>query len=332
MAKYYINILIDILFQRRIPFINKLYDSGVFFLNSILLIIFHRKNKEKLVNHFYVIVMPHTLHLLLPCLSLLPKKTNIFLLLNGIAAWEKEYVKTEFKRYPRIEMISRKHKIPHGMVLDLLFANNKSNFGILDSDCYIFNKSIVEELALDKNDFAAGVFFLKNKKTNILFPETFFMFFNTKRIKEIQSKYKISCRVYHKIPSRLEGKLMEMDIGYHNFPFEPLPYFDTMRLVFSMAFYEKLVFKKIAVSKDEAIHVGRVSFDFDAKTAPDLAIRANYFHNKILEITEDPILRKMYLSFFKSNISLEVKENYKNLGLTEIDNLISKLEKWFLNS
>ena len=61
---------------------------------------FQTIHQQKLGDHFYIIVMPNILHLLIPCLKLIPPKVNVFLILNGTAGWEKNYLQKNFNGYP----------------------------------------------------------------------------------------------------------------------------------------------------------------------------------------------------------------------------------------
>ncbi len=61
---------------------------------------FQNLHRNRLNNHFYIIVMPNILHFLKPCLNLIPKNKNIFLILNGTRSWEEKYLRDNYAYYP----------------------------------------------------------------------------------------------------------------------------------------------------------------------------------------------------------------------------------------
>ena len=63
---------------------------------------FQKERSLQLGGHFYIIVVPNTLHLLNPCLKLLPDNLKIFLILNGVKKWEGKRFESEktVREYP----------------------------------------------------------------------------------------------------------------------------------------------------------------------------------------------------------------------------------------
>ena len=150
---------------------------------------FQRINAGKLHDHFYVIVMPRTLHFLIVCLKLIPKKVNVILLLNGIDSWEEAYVRRHCEEYPIFRLSTcPKSSLSHGSVLNLLIDRNDSNFGILDHDFFIFNPALFDNLRFEDTTFAIGAFKLRNSKAGLEFPTTHFLFFNIELVDERRLK------------------------------------------------------------------------------------------------------------------------------------------------
>lgn len=236
--------------------------------------------------------MPNTLHFLLPCLKLIPRTVNIFLLLNGVKDWEEDYLKKHCANYPIFKLRGLLHSsLPHGSVLNLLIDYNNSNFGIMDHDLYVFNPAIFTGLEFDKAECAIGVFRLTNQKAGLVFPTTHFLFFNTKRIREIRKKYRVGAQVYARIPVRLEPLLDSLGLGYHNFLKEYMHYFDTLNLIFALAFYEKLSIKFLEVSPDDFYHIGGTSSNQGT-------LFEKYIGLRFLELRQSSVLAQRYASLY----------------------------------
>ena len=253
---------------------------------------FQTAHQHKLGDHFYIIVMPNILHFLIPCLKLIPRKVNVFLILNGTAGWEENYLRKNFNGYPSFKLITFPHSsLSHGSVLNLLLGNNDSNFGIIDHDLFMFNPQIFDELDFKEDECVIGVFKLGNKKAQLTFPTTHFMFFNIKRIHQIMTTYKIDARQYKKVPRHLEDKLAGMKIGHQNYLKEYLNYFDTFNLILTMAFYEKLSARIPELNPDDLFHVGATSRGTNS-------IYSTYINIKFLELSENSSFRRKYSNLF----------------------------------
>ena len=260
------SLLIAIFSDLPIRIINKIWSKYTEFINLYLFNKFinnSRFNKfqclhrDKLGHHYYLIVMPRILHLLKPCLELLPDDVNFFLILNGVDKKESEMLQQKFSKYPMLHLkLFPKTSLPHGRMLNLFFENNDKNFGIIDYDLFVFNNKIFKAIELRENEFVAGIYKLKNKKAGLVFPTTHFMFFNTKRIKQIMKKYKIGAQEYKRIPFRLKKKLLSINLGYHNFLKDYLYYFDTLNLIMAMAFYSKHSARILSINKNDCFHIG----------------------------------------------------------------------------
>lgn len=253
---------------------------------------FQTAHQHKLGDHFYIIVMPNILHLLIPCLKLIPPKVNVFFILNGTAGWEENYLRKNFKGYPIFKLSAFPYSsLSHGSVLNLLLRNNDANFGIIDHDLFIFNPQIFDELNFSKDECVIGVFKLGNKKAQLTFPTTHFMFFNVKPIHQIMTTYEIDARQYRKPPRHLEDKLASINIGNQNYLKEYLTYFDTFNLILAMAFYEKLSARIPELSPDDLFHVGATSHGTNS-------IYSTYINIKFLELSESPSFRRKYSHLF----------------------------------
>lgn len=316
----------------------KLYSLIASLINNLLLIhLFNSKRfqefqnfyKNKLGNHFYIIVMPNILHYFIPCIKLIPKNINLFFILNGTDKREDDFLRNLCKNYPIFKLKLLPHScLSHGRLLNLLITYNQSNFGIIDHDLYIFNKDIFSQLKFDSNEFIIGIYKITNTVSQLTFPITQFLFFNIIIIKNIMRKYKIGAQKYRRIPSHLTKKLSTLNLGYHNFLKPHLNYFDTLNLIMAMAFYEGLSAKMLNLDIFEDIaHLGGTSH------GPDNLYRT-YRTLKFLEIPQNHLLREIYSERFsvfgssKDMVKL-LPDNKTTLSYTQqTDQLIEKLGKY----
>lgn len=85
---------------------------------------------------FYLIVMPGTLHFLIPCLRLIPEQVPVILLGNGIRSWEKDILLQLYPALPLFQLATLPcSSLEHGAVLDLLLAGDSEPFGIWITIC-----------------------------------------------------------------------------------------------------------------------------------------------------------------------------------------------------
>ena len=110
-----ISIYMVILFHIPLRLLSKSYSTfevliNEFFMNKFFNISrfknFQYLHRNRLNNHFYIIVMPNVLHFLKPCLKLIPKNKNIFLILNGTKSWEERYLRENYAYYPIFKLIT----------------------------------------------------------------------------------------------------------------------------------------------------------------------------------------------------------------------------------
>jgi hypothetical protein len=327
-----------LLFSLPFKAVLKLYALIAGFINNHFLINllnskrfqdFQNFHQDKLGNHFYIIVMPNILPYLAPCINLIPKNINLFLILNGIGHWEANFLRKSYKNIPIFKLKLLPHSsLSHGRLLNLLLTHNQHNFGIIDHDLYLFNKDIFNQLQFKSDEFIIGIYKLTNTISQLTFPTTHFLFFNLIPIKNIMLKYKIGAQKYRIIPSRLKNKLAALNLGYHNFLKEYLNYFDTLNLIMAMAFFEKFSAKMFELSDFEDVyHLGGTSH------GPDNLYRT-YRTLKFLEISSNDLLREKFYHHFSSfNSSKDMVKLFPDdinsrKFIDRTDQMIDKLENF----
>jgi hypothetical protein len=221
---------------------------------------FHRDSAGGHDTHFYMIVMPRTLHFLSVSLKLIPKRVRVTLLLNGAAAWEEAYLRREFADHSIIRLCTcPKSSLEHGAVLDLLIDHSLTDFGILDHDLFVLDASLFDSLQPADTTFAIGAFKLCNSRADLEFPTTHFLFLHVPVVRAIKRKYRLSANAYHKIPRRLQPFLADMRLGSDNCLKEYLDYFDAMNMLFALAFHDGHGFQFLDLRTDDVYHVGATS-------------------------------------------------------------------------
>lgn len=229
--------------------------------NSARLRRFHAAGGAARSGHFYVIVMPGTLHFLTPCLRLIQDQVPLCLLLNGARAWERAYLAETFPGLPALRLAALPgSSLGHGDVLNLLLAANEGDFGVLDHDAFVFNSEIFADLSFGPDEFLLAYFYGYSKAAEIVFPYTHFLYFNTKATKDIVVRTGIDCRQYRKAPPRALHKLRQAGLkatvslkDYHD-------YFDTLTLLYAVAYAEGWRAGFLDLDDDYAVlHLGGTS-------------------------------------------------------------------------
>src|SRR2546421_4817789 len=108
---------------------NRLLDT----VNAVRLHGAYPATSEPYDGYFCIIVMPGTLHFLIPCLTLLPQGLQVVLVANGARRWELAALRRRFPRYPICRLVALPwSSLSHGQVLTLLLHTAPRNFGVLD--------------------------------------------------------------------------------------------------------------------------------------------------------------------------------------------------------
>jgi hypothetical protein len=241
---------------------------------------------------FYVIVMPFTLHFLLPCLALLQGRVQIVLLNNGAHRWERRVLTERFPALPLFDLWTLPlSSVSHGHVINLLLENHRGNFGIIDHDCYVFDHAIFEQLAPASDECLVSLFSEASSSVNITFPLTFFLFFNAEALRLLMHRYGVDARLYREIPVTARDAMARVGLGpatfwkrYHNFR-------DTLHVLLAVAQAEGLKFRFLTSDQElPAMHVGGTSIG--THHAKDLY--ALYIHLRFLELLDDKLLNRRY--------------------------------------
>ena len=253
---------------------------------------FHKKQISSLGNHFYVIVMPDTLHYLIPCLQLLPSELNVFLIFNGAKTWERRLLLSEFKHRPSFKLYTLPFSsINHGNVLNLFFHTNEKNFGIIDHDLYIFDRNIFHHLKFSDDQFMKAIFSGENRFTGMVYPHTFFLFFNAAKIKQLMYHYKVDARTYKELPRSVETSLASIGLNNNSFIKDYIRFYDTLHVLLALGYVKG--WQVDYLETEDVYHLGGTSMG--AQYTKDLSHM--YISMRFLEFVNIPQLTDKYLPY-----------------------------------
>jgi hypothetical protein len=241
---------------------------------------------------FYVIVMPNTLHFLLPCLALLAGRAQLVLLSNGASGWERDLLRTRFPGLPIFALRTVPWaSIAHGHVINLLLENHRGNFGIIDHDCYVFDASLFDQLMPSAEECLLSLFGEESESLEFTFPLTFLLFFNAEALRLLMHRFGVGAQLYRAIPDSARSAMAQLGLddrtfwkAYHNFR-------DTLHVLLAVALAEGQKIRFLSSHEDlPAMHVGGTSIgSHHAKSLPAL-----YIHLRFLELLNDPVLNRRY--------------------------------------
>lgn len=241
---------------------------------------------------FYVIVMPATLHFLLPCLALLDGRAQLVLLSNGARSWERDLLQERFPGLPLFELKTPPWvSIAHGHVINLLLENHRGNFGIIDHDCYVFDAALFDQLTPAPDECLLSLFGEESESVEFTFPLTFLLFFNAEPLRLLMQDYGVGAQLYREIPESARSAMAQLGLGdrtfwkaYHNFR-------DTLHVLLPVALAQGQKIRFLTSAEDlPAMHVGGTSIgSHHAKNLPAL-----YIHLRFLELLNDPVLNRRY--------------------------------------
>lgn len=243
---------------------------------------------------FYVIVMPGTLHFVVPCLALLPTHLDVVLIANGAAAWERSYLARRFSSYPMVTLATLPGaSVAHGDVITLLLMSSERPFGILDHDCYVFDASVFEELVLDDRECIAAVYGDVATRVAIAYPQTYLLYLDPQALRPIMRRYGVDAGSYRTLPRSTRTALQSIGIRDGVYLKDYHDYYDTLHVLIALALAENWRLRFVqAITESSMAHVG--------STSSGLAHTKELFHSyvqlKFLELLDDSEISRRYRS------------------------------------
>lgn len=199
------------------------------------------------------------------------------------------------QRFPGLPLFSLRtlpwSSVAHGHVINLLLENERGNFGIIDHDCYVFDRSIFSQLTPAADECVLSLFGEESRRVAFTFPLTYPLYFNTGVLQPLMRRYGVDARLYRQTPAAATDCLLRIGLGptrfwkhYHNFR-------DTLHVLFAVALAEGLKIRFLVSRQDlPALHVGGTSIG----THHAKELSALYIHLRFLELLGDPVLTRRY--------------------------------------
>lgn len=209
----------------------------------------------------FVVVVPRTLGWLEPCLRLIPPDVPLFLVGNGLRRRERRRLARRFPERPFFALsVPPGTYVRHGTVLDLLVAACPADFAILDHDCYVFDRTLLEPVAWEAEEFLAAVdapgFHSINPATGLRFPRTHFLVLRREWFRDLRRRHGVGCEKATRTPARVAALLAGIGLGDHNFPPARMPFYDTLQLAMAVAFAEGARVRRLAAGEESITHIG----------------------------------------------------------------------------
>ncbi|MES2759197.1 MAG: hypothetical protein V4693_17630 [Pseudomonadota bacterium] len=280
---------------------------------------------------FYVIVMPQTLHFLLPCLRLVADDLRVVLLLNGARRWEADLLRERFPAMPQCRVAALPNSsVGHGAMINLLVQNSEHDFGVLDHDLYLFDRAVLRQLRFDDADFLLCLYMDASSDGRWVYPLTHFLYFRIDVFKRLMAQYGVGAQPYRRVPEPARGRLASIGLGdgatmksYHAF-------YDTLHVLLALAYADGLGVTQLEPEGAGGVyHIGGTSIG----THHTKDLIHLYTHLRFLELSGEPTLQRRYAAIaapFTTADQVRTKlqetaHDFQQIML--VDDLIEKLER-----
>ena len=253
---------------------------------------FQASMADQLGGHFYVIVMPQTLHFLLPCLRLVAHDMRLILLLNGVRRWEAELLRARWPKLPQFRVATLPNSsVGHGSMINMLLQNNDRNFGLFDHDLYLFDKTVLAQLEFADEEFLLCLLSDASVDGQWVYPLTHFLYFRVDVFKRLMERYSVGAQSYRDVPEPARARLDTLGLrdgatikSYHDF-------YDTLHVLLALAYAEGLSAAQLDLATTDGVyHVGGTSIG--THHTKDLAHL--YIQILFLEVANEPLLQRRY--------------------------------------
>lgn len=240
---------------------------------------------------FYVIVMPQTLHFLLPCLRLVAKDLRVVLLLNGARRWEADLLRKRFPAMPQLRVATLPNSsVNHGAMINLLVKTSKHDFGVLDHDLYLFDPAIFRQLRFEDDDFLLCLFNDASADGRWVYPLTHFLYFRIEVFKRLVAQFGVGAQAYREVPEPARSRLASIGLragetmkSYHTF-------YDTLHVLLALAYADGLGVVQLEAGADSVYHIGGTSIG----THHTKDLISLYTHLCFLGLSGEPLLQQRY--------------------------------------
>ncbi len=240
----------------------------------------------------YVIVMPRTLHFLLPCLALLRGRVPLVLVDNGTRRWERRVLQ---RRQPGLPMFRLRtlpgSSVAHGDVISLLIEHQRGHFGIVDHDCYVFDADVLAALAPLPGECLVGPFADTHEASGIEFPLTHLLAFDAVALCRLMHAYGVDARLYRHAPAAAHAALARIGLGPDRYLKRFQGFHDTLHVLLAVALAEGLRVRVLPLHGELPVaHIGGTSIG----SHHTKNLFALYAHLRFIELLDDAEVSRGY--------------------------------------
>ncbi|MES2716316.1 MAG: hypothetical protein V4795_11145 [Pseudomonadota bacterium] len=241
----------------------------------------------------YVIVMPHTLHFLLPCLRLLQGQAPLVLVANGAKAWELDWLQQRLPGVPVFRLRTLPgSSLAHGDVVSLLLAQHQGDFLLVDHDAYVFDATLLQRMRPQGRECLVTAFAQRSSTTGRPYPLTHLLAFQAETLRQLMQRHGIDARLVRRAPQRLDELLTSVGLGPGRYLKDHQRFHDTLHLLLAVAQAEGWQWRLEGADDvpPSVMHVGGTSIgSHHTKRLFDL-----YIHLRFIDLLDDPLLRRRY--------------------------------------
>jgi hypothetical protein len=177
-------------------------------------------------------------------------------------------------------------------MIDLLLRHNDTDFGLIDHDSYLFDKSVPAQLRFANDEFLLCLL-EADADRKWVYPLTHFLYFRVDVWRRLMERYGVGAQMYRKVPEPARSRLDALGLrdgvtlkSYHDF-------FDTLHVLFALACGEGLRARQIVTAEGSAFyHLGGTSIG----THHTKDLGQLYIHLRFLELADEPLLHRKYAS------------------------------------
>jgi hypothetical protein len=240
----------------------------------------------------YVIVMPHTLHFLLPCVALLHGHAPLVLLANGAKAWELALLRQRLPAAPMFKLRTLLGtSLPHGDVVSLLLAHHRGDFLLVDHDAYVFDPTLLPKLRPVGRECLVAAFSQASQTTGQAYPLTHLLGFNAEALRRLMHRHGVDARLYRRAPAGLDDLLASVGLGPGRYFKDYQQFHDTLHVLLGVALAEGWHWRmETTVGPSAVMHVGGTSIG----SHHTKHLFALYIHLRFIELLDDPLIRQRY--------------------------------------
>jgi len=242
----------------------------------------------------YLIVMPDTLHFLLPCVGLLRGQASIVLLGNGARPWELRLLQRRFPELPQFRL----HCLPwssqpHGDVLSLLVEHHRGDFAVVDHDAYVFDPELLRKLQLGPGECMVSAFALTGQRCGFDVPLTHVLSLRAEALRTLMHVHHVDARQYRKAPRTAIAALQRIGLGERQFFKDYQRFHDTLHVLLAVALAQGWRVRFLPQDDERPVfHIGGTSIG----SHHTKSLFALYVHLRFLELVDDAEIWARYRS------------------------------------